>query len=498
MSEIIAEKPARLERLAKLREAGRNPYPSRVERSHGIAKVLSHFESFTPEHKITIVGRVRALRRHGGVSFLQIEDGTGKMQALIQKDVLGEAAYTFAMETIDMGDFVSASGVVYLTKKGEKSISANEIRIITKALLPLPEKWHGLTDTELRFRKRHLDLISNESVREIFRTRSRVHTLLRKFFDEREYMEVDTPILQPLAGGALAEPFITHHNALGIDLYLRVAPELYLKRLLVGGFERVYEIARCFRNEGIDATHSPEFTQIEFYQAYSSYEDLMKLIEDFFPFLLRGLGKDIKITLGGQDIDFTPPYPRLAFRDAILEYTKVDINAFPEAEDLRKKAREIGCDIDSSAPRGKICDEIYKTFVRPHLIAPTFLIHHPVDLSPLAKRVESDQRYVERCQLVAGGIELTNGFSELNDPIDQRARFEDQERAREAGEKEVQGMDNDFIEALEIGMPPTAGCGIGIERLLCLLTDSHNLKEVIFFPTLRPAPQTDGGESSGK
>ncbi len=491
MSEVIAEKPARIERLRKLREAGMDPYPARVKRTHTIEVILARFEKFSSDETLALVGRVRGLRRHGGVCFLHVEDGTGKMQVVLQKDVLGETAYAFAMETIDMGDFVNASGVVYLTKNGEKSISAKEIRIIAKALLPLPEKWHGLTDTELRFRKRHLDLISNESVREIFRTRGRVLALLRKFFDERGYMEVDTPILQPLAGGALAEPFITHHNALDMDLYLRVAPELYLKRLLVGGFERVYEIARCFRNEGIDATHNPEFTQIEFYQAYGDYEDLMKITEELFPFLLDGLGLDLKISHDGQTINFTPPYPRVEFRQAIAEYAKIDINDFPEAEDLRKKAREAGCDIDSHAPRGKICDEIYKTFVRPHLIQPTFLIHHPVDLSPLAKPVPKDPRYVERFQLVAGGVELNNAFSELNDPIDQEQRFMAQERAREAGEKEVQRMDHDFIEALEQGMPPAAGYGMGIERLLCLLTNSHNLKEVILFPTLRKEPGSD-------
>lgn len=488
MSEVIAEKPARLERLQKLREAGIDPYPARVKRTHTIETVVARFDAFSAQEDISIVGRVRGVRWHGGVCFLHVEDGTGKIQVLLQKDVLGEDAYAFALDTIDVGDFIGATGHTYLTKKGEKSIGATDVRVITKALLPLPEKWHGLTDTELRFRKRHLDLISNESVREIFRARSRVLALLRKFFDERGYMEVDTPILQPLAGGALAEPFTTHHNALDMDLYLRVAPELYLKRLLVGGFERVYEIARCFRNEGIDATHNPEFTQIEFYQAYSDYEDLMKITEELFPFLLKGLGLGLRIPREGQTLDFTPPYPRVEFRQAILEYTKIDINDFPEAEDLRKKAREAGCDIDNHAPRGKICDEIYKTFVRPHLIRPTFLIHHPVDLSPLAKPVPSDPRYVERFQLVAGGVELNNAFSELNDPLDQEERFLAQERAREAGEKEVQRMDHDFIEALEQGMPPAAGYGMGIERLLCLLTDSHNLKEVILFPMLRKEP----------
>ncbi|MDP3244506.1 MAG: lysine--tRNA ligase [bacterium] len=486
MKEQIAEKPARLERLEKLKAAGVNPYPSVVKRTHDVENVLLLFEKLQ-DKKIAIAGRVRSVRRHGGSAFMHLQDGSGKMQIFLQADILGQSKYDFLMDTLDVGDFLSAQGTLFTTKTGEKTLRAQSAEIIAKSLLPLPEKWHGLTDTEARFRKRYLDLLSNPEVKEIFVLRSALIRFLRKFFDERGFTEVETPIFHPIPGGAAARPFVTHHNALNADLYLRVAPELYLKRLVVGGFDKVYEIARCFRNEGIDAQHNPEFTQIEFYQAYSDYNDLMKLTEEMLPYLLKNLGLGLKIKHEGKEIDFTPPYPRLVFREALLKEIKVDIEKYKTTQDLLKKARQLGCDIGKTASRGKVIDELYKTFVRPKIWQPTFVVNHPVELSPLAKRLEDDERYAQRFQLVVGGgLELTNAFSELNDPIDQYERFKEQEKALIAGDEEAQRMDNDFVEALEHGMPPTAGFGMGIERLAALLTDSHNIKEVILFPTLRP------------
>jgi lysyl-tRNA synthetase class 2 len=487
MSQEISERAARLERLQKIKNANLNPYPSQVKRNYTIKEFLNLFDTFSSDTKIEIVGRIRSIRKHGGMTFLHLEDGTDRVQVIFQAHVLGTSQYEFLLDILDIGDFMNIYGCPFLTKTGEKTVQAREAKIITKTLRPLPEKWHGLTDTEIRYRKRYLDLLANSSVREIFHRRSEIVKLLRRFFDERGFLEVETPILQPIPGGALARPFVTHHNALDIDLYLRIAPELYLKRLIVGGFEKVYEIARCFRNEGIDPQHNPEFTQIEFYQAYSDYHDLMNLTEELLPYLLEGLGLGLKIVYQGEEINFTPPYPRLSYRDVLKTYTGLDIEEYEKTSLLFEKAKSLGCDLPSNASRGKIIDELFKTFVRPKIIQPTFIINHPIELSPLAKRIEDNPKYVERFQLVVGkGIELINAFSELNDPLDQRERFEEQEKARAAGEEEVQRMDEDFIEALEYGMPPTAGFGMGIDRLAALLTNSYSLKEVILFPTLRP------------
>jgi len=484
--ELPSEYAARLERLEKIKKQGLNPYPAKMSRTHTIDEVLRNFDDFFKEQTdLRITGRVRALRPHGGSVFAHIEDGTGKIQLFAQKDSLGPTAFEKLFDVLDVGDFVWISGLPYITKRGEKTVIVKEGRVISKALRPLPEKWHGLTDVEARFRKRYLDLIANPQTKEIFELRSHLIKFLRDFFDQHGFLEVETPILQPIPGGALAKPFITHHNALDMDLYLRVAPEFYLKRLVVGGFEKVYEIARCFRNEGIDVQHNPEFTQIEFYQAYSDYNDLMVLTEELLPFLLKKLGLGLKIKHDDQEIDFAPPYPRLVFKEGLKLYGKIDVDKYPKTSELLKKARELGCEIAKGASRGKIIDEIYKTFVRPKLLQPTFIINHPVELSPLSKKIENDPSCVERFQLVAGSMELTNAYSELNDPLDQRERFKEQEKARAAGEEEVQGMDEDFLEALEHGMPPTAGFGMGLDRLIALLTNSHNIKEVILFPTLR-------------
>ena len=482
------EEQVRLEKLKKIRAAGVDPYPAKCSRTDKIATVLAEFEEKEKKgEQITLVGRLKTIRVHGGLTFSNLEDDSEKIQLALKKDNIGAEKYQFFKDLIDIGDFIQVTGVLFLTHKGEKTLEIKDFVLLTKSLTPLPEKWHGLTDTEIRFRKRYLDLISNPEVKIIFEKRSLIVRALREFFDNRGFFEVETPILQAIPGGANARPFVTHHNTLDIDMYLRIAPELYLKRLIVGGMPRVYEIARCFRNEGMDHLHNPEFTQIEFYQAYADYEDLMKLTEELLPYLAKKVLGETKCVYGQEEIDFKAPYPRIKFRDAIKKYAKMDIEEYPTREKLAKKAKAMGVDVAITDGHGRIMDEIYKKFVRPQLIQPTFIINHPVELSPLAKKLFWEPKYVERFQLVlAGGNELCNAFSELNDPVDQEERFAGQERAREGGDIEAQRMDTDFIDALRTGMPPTAGFGMGIDRLTAILTNSHSVKEVILFPTLKP------------
>lgn len=490
------EHRARLEKLNKIRQQGFEPYPARVKRTHTCEQAIFLFDPIKNEisngasklsdKKITLAGRLRAIRGHGGSTFVTIEDGTAQFQVYFKKDELGEHKYKLIQDLLDIGDFIEATGYLFLTKKGEKTLLAENFELLAKALLPLPEKWHGLSDVEIRFRKRYLDLIANPEVKQIFKIRRATIKAIREFLDDKGYLEVDTPVLQLLAGGATAKPFLTHHNALNADMYLRVAPELYLKRLVVGGLEKVYEIARCFRNEGIDASHNPEFTQVEFYEAYADYNDLMKMVEEMLPFILNKIGKKLTIEHEGKKIDFTPPYPKITFKDALQKYAKINIEDYPDRESLAKEAKKQSLKIEKSFGRGKILDELYKDFVRPKLVQPTFLTNHPIELSPLAKKVIDDPNYVERFQLIAAGMELCNAFSELNDPTDQLARFAAQQELKKAGDEEAQPTDKDFVEALEHGMPPTAGLGMGIDRLVALLTNTHNIKEVILFPTLRP------------
>lgn len=497
--ELPKEYAARLERLNALRAQGVDPYPPNVERDHTIADLVLKFHQLhTTQTSVHIVGRVKSLRPHGGSAFAHIGDGTGEVQIYLQEDTMG-GAYKKILDTLDVGDFVAVAGKPYVTKRGEQSVLVEHTSIICKALLPLPEKWHGLTDVEVRYRKRYLDLLANPQVPEIFVARAKIISAIRDFFDQRGYIEVEGPMLHHIPGGAAARPFITHHNALGIDLYVRIALELHLKRLLVGGFPKVYEIGRCFRNEGIDVQHNPEFTMLEAYEAYANYEDYMRLHEELLPFIVARLGMLRKFKYGTHEIDITPPYPRLGFRDALIKYGKFDIEKYHEREMLTKAARKAGVEFPDGASVGKIYDELYKTFVRPKLVQPTFVVDHPVELSPLSKRKPGDQRYVERFQLVlGGGLELVNAFSELNDPLDQRARFEEQEKAHEGGEEDTHRMDEDFLEALMHGMPPAAGLGIGIDRLTAVLTNQHSIKEVILFPTLRPEHATPGAPAKSK
>lgn len=488
MEKSTDERQARIEKLKEIREQKVNPYPSTAKRSHFVSEVLASFDKFSAGKKmLSLVGRLRSVRLHGGSAFANIEDESGIIQLFFREDHFGAKPYKFLKELVDIGDFVRVRGALFTTKTGEKTLEVEALKLLTKTLAPLPEKWHGLSDVEIRYRQRYLDLIANPSVREIFKKRSLIVKTIRDFLERDGFMEVETPILQPIPGGATARPFVTHHNALDIDLYLRIAPELYLKKLIVGGFEKVFEIARCFRNEGIDWSHNPEFTQIELYQAYADYNDLMKMMEKFFVYLMKKTnGEKMKVTFERKEIDFTPSYERITFRDILMKLGNCDIEKYPDRESMAKKARELGLEILPSDDRGKIIDEVFKKVVRPKIINPIFVINHPIELSPLAKKMPADPRYVERFQLLVAGTELVNAFSELNDPQDQRERFVIQQKMREAGDVEAMRIDEDFIAALEHGMPPTAGLGMGIDRLTALLTNSHNIKEVILFPTLRP------------
>ncbi len=489
MTQDISEEAIRLQHLENIRAAGIEPYPAHTKRTHTLAEA----REASMDSEVIVAGRIVSKREMGKIAFCHLKDMTGRLQAVFSANNLDPEKYKFFIKQFDLGDFVSVKGKIFTTKAGEISVMVDEYEILTKTLLPLPEKFHGLSDIEIRYRQRYLDLLANDESVKIAKTRSVLVKEIRNFFDNHGFNEVETPVLQTLYGGAMARPFETHHNALNIPLYLRIAPELYLKRLVVGGLEKVYEVAKCFRNEGIDQNHNPEFTQIEFYWAYANYQDLMDLMEELIPLLITKAGLPLKFETEGQTVDFTPPYPRVTMRELIKEYAKIDIEDFPNQPTLFKKAVELKVEgIDKNTGRGKLIDEIYKSYARPKIVNPIFMIDHPVELSPLAKRKPEDSRYVERLQLLCvGGNELCNGFSELNDPTDQEERFREQERLQAAGDDESMPFDEDFITALKHGMPPTAGLGMGIDRLVKLLMNAENLKEVILFPTLKPPAKDD-------
>lgn len=491
MADLFAEEDIRRQALIDLRRQGINPYPAKTERTHGIDIVLSQFATLSEEKKkVTLAGRVMALRQHGGATFAVLFDGTASMQIYIKKDEVGEESYAL-LESINIGDFVEASGILFQTHRGERTLLVDNYQMIAKTLRSLPEKWHGLQDVEQRYRKRYLDLLVNESVFANAKKRSAMMTSLRQYLDGAGYIEVDTPVLQTLAGGATARPFVTHLNAIDIDLYLRVAPELYLKRLLVAGFPKIYEIARCFRNEGMDHAHNPEFTQIELYLAYADYRQLMGVVEEMLTHVIFATLGSLELTIDGRVIDFSAPYKVQDWVEALDNAIGYPVENLTDDE-MREKFTESGVELLPSEGRGAMYDAAYKKFVRPHIVEPTFLIDHPICLSPLAKRHVDRPNRAQRFHLVVGGgVELVNGFSELNDPIDQRERFMEQEHLRAVGDDEAQRLDEDFLEALEHGMPPTAGLGMGLDRLAALLTGNHSLKEVILFPTLRPKKEND-------
>lgn len=475
----------RIKKLELLREKGIDPYPAAAVRTHKIGDLLKKFSSLERSQKqISVAGRVAAKREHGGSMFLDIKDASGKIQVYLKEDILAES-YRLALGTIDIGDFIIVVGKVFTAKKGEKTVETAEWSMLSKSLRPLPEKWHGLQDVEERFRRRYLDLLMNDEIRARFELRSRVVEAVREFHQKNGFLEVETPMLHPLPGGALARPFATHHNALDIDLYLRIAPELYLKRLLVGGFERVFEIGKCLRNEGIDLSHNPEFTMLECYAAYWNEEDMLGFVENLLVLLAKKFGKKGEITHDTKRILFKKPFSRIMLKDLLARYAQITDYGRETRDSLATRARQLGIETKPYESKGKIADEIYKKICRPHLVQPTFVTNHPLEISPLAKKFEKLEE-VRRFQLIAGGLEIANGFAELNDPLDQRARFEAQEKELAGGEEEAHRVDEDYIEALEYGMPPTAGLGIGIDRLVMLFTDTKNIREVVFFPTMRP------------
>ncbi len=480
----------RREKLMAVRERGIDPYPARFKRSHTVAAARALFESGpqdSPSAPVTIAGRIVARRGMGKASFVDIRDGSGRMQVHMRSDVLGDG-YAL-LDDIDIGDFLGVRGPVFKTRRGEVSIEAQEITLLSKSLRPPPEKWHGLQDTEQRFRQKYLDLISNERAMELAVMRSKVVASMRRFLHDRGFIEVETPILVPVAAGAMAKPFVTHHNALDRTLYLRIASELYLKRLIVGGIDRVFEIGRMFRNEGMDHDHNPEFTTLESYQAYADYSDVMEMVEQMVSSIARDvLGTDVIKQQGdGTEISLKPPWPRLDLRAAILERTEIDILKHKDAHSLAAAMRERGIHVEAGSSKGRLLDKIISSEVEPHLIQPTFLVDYPVEMSPLAKRKPGVEGIVERFEAFAMGSEVANSFTELNDPDDQRSRFEEQEalRTQYGDAEETDRLDEDFLVAVEHGMPPTGGLGMGIDRLTMLLSGERSIREIILFPQLR-------------
>jgi len=474
----------RRNKLENIRKLGFEPYADKYERSHMSVQIVEDFTELEGK-KASIAGRIMSKRDQGKVTFIHVHDMAGKLQSYIRKDEVGEKTYEL-VKILDIGDIVGVSGTVFRTHKGEISIRAEEVKLLSKSLRPLPEKFHGLTNVEIRYRQRYLDLIMNTEVRETFVTRSKIIKAMREYLENQGFLEVETPTLMSIPGGAVARPFITHHNALDIDLYLRIALELSLKRLIVGGFEKVFEIGRNFRNEGISIKHNPEFTMMELYQAYANYEDIMNLMEDMIVYIVQKIHNKLEIEYQGEKINFSKPWRRIRMLDAIKQYAGVDFQEISSDEEARKAAKAKNLVIKEDDNKGKIINAFFEEFVEPKLIQPTFVIGHPVEVSPLAKRNAFSPEYTDRFEAFIYGREIGNAFSELNDPIDQRQRFEKQMLEREKGDEEAHMMDEDFIQALEYGLPPTGGLGVGIDRLVMLLTDSASIRDVILFPTMRP------------
>lgn len=501
MEEIHQLIRERRRKLEELRRIGIDPYGSRWE-VNALAGELQQRYRETPATvletepvSVSLAGRVMTLRDHGKATFAHLRDRSGQIQIYLRKDVLGAETYQL-LKLTDIGDLLGVTGHLFRTRTGELSVWVQGFRILTKSLWPLPEKWHGLVDVETRYRQRYLDLVANPEVAMIFTRRSQIIREIRDFFDQRGFLEVETPMMQGVAGGAAARPFMTYHNALGIDLYLRIAPELYLKRLLVGGLDRVYEINRNFRNEGVDTRHNPEFTMLEFYQAYADYRDLMALTEEMVSHLCRTILGTEQLTYQGERINLSPPWPRLAVAEALRKVGGVQEEDLGDIERVRAVAEHRGIQVKAEWGWGKLLDELMAHLVEPHLIQPTFLVDFPLELSPLAKQKPDDPRLAERFELFVAGMELVNAYTELNDPQEQRRRFQEQLQERERGDEEAHRMDEDFVRALEYGMPPAAGEGIGIDRLVMLFTDSPSIRDVILFPQLRPKGEGIGPPGS--
>ena len=491
MDELNEQRQQRIKKLDQLREIGVAPYGSRFEVKARAGQLIKLHGEKTKEvleqERIpcTIAGRVVALRRFGKAGFAVLQDGSDRLQVYLKKDLLSAQAYTVT-EQLDLGDWIGVTGILFRTKTNEFTVEVHQLTFLSKALRPLPEKWHGLTDVETRYRQRYVDLIANPQVHQIFATRSRIIAGIRAFLIERGFLEVETPMMHPIPGGAAAKPFVTHHNALGVDLYLRIAPELYLKRLIVGGFPRVFEINRNFRNEGISTIHNPEFTMLEFYVSYADYHDLIRLTEEMIATLAQQILGNTVIAYQGKEIILTPPWKRRSYHQAICEVNSLDPSVLRDRHTALAAAKQLHVPVDPDASLFNIVNEIFEETVEPNLQQPTFITDYPIDISPLARRKDSDPTLTDRFELYIAGREIANAFSELNDPLDQRERFEGQAAQREAGDEEAHLVDEDFLRALEFGMPPTAGEGIGIDRLIMLFTDQASIRDVVLFPQLRP------------
>jgi lysyl-tRNA synthetase class 2 len=479
----------RREKLERLRGRGVDPYPARVSRSHAATEALAAFERWEADGSgeapsVSVVGRVAAMRNMGKAAFVDLRDGTGRIQVYIRKDAVGDEAFD-ALADVDLGDFASAAGPLFRTKTGEITVQAQAYAVIVKALRPPPEKWHGIEDIEIRYRQRYLDLMSNEEVREIFRARAAVVAAMRRYLDGRGFIEVETPVLQAEAGAAAATPFVTHHRALDQDFFLRISLELHLKRLIIGGYDRVYEIGRIFRNEGTSWKYNPEFTMLESYEAYADYNDVARMVEE----MITGIAKDVlgtlTFTFGAHTIDLAPPWRRVTMRDALIEHGGIDFEEFRTRDTMLAELQRRGLEVEPGWSWGKLLDEAVSHYVEPKLIQPTFLLDYPKEISPLAKMKPGEPGIVERFEVFIAGFEIGNAYSELNDPVDQRERFEQQAQLAATGLEEVETVDEDFLTALEHGMPPAGGLGIGIDRLVMILTGNTSIREVILFPLLR-------------
>ncbi|MBN1958110.1 MAG: lysine--tRNA ligase [Desulfuromonadales bacterium] len=491
MEELNDLQQQRRAKIENFQAEGINPFANDFQVTHSALDIAdAHgaddkdaLENVTSEYRVA--GRIMARRDFGKAAFLQLQDGSGRIQVYVARNLVGDAAFE-QFKKYDIGDIVGIIGSPFRTKTDELSLRAGEIRLLTKSLLPLPEKWHGLTDVETRYRQRYLDLMVNPDVREVFKKRSRIVSLIREYMIANDYLEVETPMMQPIAGGATAKPFVTHHNTLKMDLFLRIAPELYLKRLVVGGFDRVFEINRNFRNEGISIQHNPEFTMMEFYRAYATYHDLMNFTEELICHVTRQVCGSLVIPYAERDVDLTPPWDRLTLKEAIVKYGTVDMATLENRDQAFAYAESLGLELDKAIGHGKLLAEIFDEVVEPKLWQPTFITEYPTEISPLSRKNDQNPEVVDRFELFIVGRELANAFSELNNPLDQKERFLKQLEEKAAGDEEAHAMDEDYIRALEYGLPPTAGEGIGIDRLVMLLTNSASIRDVILFPQLRP------------
>ena len=487
-NEIIRQ---RYEKIAKILKQGFNPYLNSFKPDTLVRDLRAKFDAQSAQElekisqEFSVAGRILRLNFMGKTNFLGLKDRTGEIQVYLNRSDLEEKKQ-WLLKQLDVGDFIGTRGKIFRTKTGELTVYGKDFTLLTKSIRPLPEKWHGLTDVEARYRQRYVDLVANPRAFAIMRTRARIISLVRRFLEEREFIEIETPILQSIPGGALARPFVTHHNALELNLYLRIATELYLKRLVVGGFERVYEMGRCFRNEGVSTWHNPEYTMLEFYMSYADFEDLVKLTEQMLEFLVRSIHGKLLISWQGKKLEFTPPFQRARMEEMVAQKLKLGNEEIRKGDALKKWLKARGIELKPEDGWGKALAAAFEQAVEPEIVSPTFVTHFPVEVSPLSRRNEKDPEITDRFELIVAGKEIANAFSELNDPADQRARFQGQAQARARGDEEAHPVDEDFVRALEIGMPPTAGEGVGIDRLTMLLTDSPSIRDVIPFPLLKP------------